>query len=830
MSFRSIILVVVFAVFSGTLHAQHHTTRNAAEIRLALEKLNVLGSVLYIAAHPDDENEALLAELSYGRHVRTAYLSLTRGEGGQNLIGSEQGDLLGVLRTEELLSARRIDGAEQFFTRAIDFGFSKSSDEALRVWNRDSVLADVVRVIRVFQPDVIITRFSPQSGGHGHHIASAILAREAFEASGDSSRFPDQLTSLKPWKAKRLLHDAEELPRNRRDTLHAVSVNVGAFNPLLGKSYTEISGASRSMHKSQGMGNLQSRGDSLDYLLHTAGDTAITDLFDGVDLTWSRIEHGDSISASISEILSGYSLRDPSSVLPSLVRLYARLDALAPQNPRVKQKQEELLSIIQDCAGLWIEAASPDSVAVPGGELSVMTTIVNRSQFPLIPDRISFDHGATVSPGGLSIQPLPPNVLLKVMFTRHLPADNPLSQPYWLIRQPEHSLYTVKDQGLIGRPESPPAVMARFELISGGVRLPFEVPVEYRHVDPVDGESYRPVEIAPPVAVNPEDRVLVFPSSRSKRIAVNLVAEKTPAKGSVSLEAPAGWTITPREIPFSFDNRQSQTEVQFEVRPPESEVVDSFRCVVRTEQGESSVGVKSIRYPHVTPQMVFPRAGGKLVRVDVKTSKRSLGYIMGSGDLVPVALKQMGYSVTLLTDRDLASADLKGYQTIIAGIRAYNTRPDLVAHHQRLMEYVKSGGTYIVQYIVLPGPKDIGPYPITVSRDRVTFEDAPVAFLDPKSRLLNFPNKITENDFQGWVQERGLSFAGEWDSSYHAVIACHDPGEPDHAGGLLVASYGKGHYVYTGYSFFRQLPAGVPGAYRLFANLVELGSSARINR
>ena len=822
-----IILLGVAGGMRPEARAQAARTMDAAEIRLALKKLNILGSVLYVAAHPDDENSALLAYLAKGRLVQTAYLSVTRGEGGQNLLGTEQGDLMGVLRTQELLAARRIDGAEQFFTRAIDFGYSKTSEETLRIWGEEKILSDVVWVVRKFRPDVIITRFSPTIGGHGNHTASAILAREAFDAAGDSTRFPDQLKYVRPWKATRLLfNQARFFADAPFDTLNSVSVDVGAYSPLLGTSFTEIAGESRSMHKSQGFGASPTRGSNVNYFQHTAGRKATTDLFDGIDVTWSRVPGAEDLQKMTTEALSLYDPENPSALIPHLLQIYRRLGELR-ENFWVPKKRQELADLIRACGGLWFDAIDSTYSVVPGGRMSVFVSALNRSSYPFILDSVALSFEGA---GRLADVHLEQNTPVRGRFVCDVPFDHPLTQPYWLVEQGGVGAYSVSDQELVGTPENSPPFTARFYVNTGNGQLVYECPVEYRWTDPVEGERYRPIEITPPVSLNLSERVFVFPDAGGKKVGVTLVAGGADEQGILRIVLPKGWTARPQSIQFRLAKKGDERSEIFEVAPASGAASGEFRIEADIQGTTQSRGSRSIRYSHIPTQTVFPPASGKLLRIELQIVGQRIGYIMGAGDEVPAALHQMGFNVHQLTDEELASGNLSGYDAIVAGIRAYNTREILPEVQNRIMEYVRNGGTYVVQYVTLQrGVTDnLGPYPFSVSHDRVTMEEAPVSFMNPASPVLNFPNKIKEADFQGWVQERGLYFAERWDARYETPLACSDPGESSLKGGLLVAKYGKGYFVYDAYAFFRQLPGGVEGAYRLFANLVSLHETGKV--
>lgn len=789
-----------------------------------LKKLNVVGTALYVAAHPDDENTVLLAYLAKERMVRAAYLSITRGDGGQNLIGSEQAERMGVIRTQELLQARQTDGAEQFFTRANDFGFSKSTEEALKIWGREKVLSDVVWTIRKLKPDVIITRFPKTSqAGHGHHSASAVLAEEAFAAAADPGRFPEQLPFVQPWQVKRIVWNSYQpnftagAPKEK----DYVTANVGAYNPLVGKSYTEIAGESRSMHKSQGFGTARNRGNRVEYLRHTAGKPATQDLFDDVDLTWNRVPGSEAVSQTLQQAYETFKPENPAASLPLLLQAYNQLQQLPKDNHWINVKQNELTEAIAACAGLWYEANALTYASTPGDSVRVNVSAVNRSDFPVTWTNIRF-NGARCDT--VMQFPLKNNELKNFPFRLQLPNDLPYTQPYWLREPHEQGMYTVNDRQLIGLPEAPPVFAATFTFQLNGTSFQFTKPVNYKWTDPVEGEQYRPFEIRPPVMANLTENVYVFPGNQPKDVQVLLKAGKDNVQGEVRLALPATWKIEPQPIPFSFKNNEEETRVTFRVTPPAQAVADSLQVLVRTSSGqEISQGMVSINYRHIPVQTLFPAAVAKAVRLEIATAGTHIGYLMGAGDDVPAALRQVGYRVTPLTEDDFRQAEaLNQYDAIVLGIRAYNTVERIKFYQPKLLAYVQNGGTVVAQYATERGLaiNQIGPYFLRLSRERVTVEEAPVKFLQPTHPLLNTPNKITKTDFAHWIQERGLYFADSLDTHYQTILSSHDPGEKPQPGGLVVADYGKGRFIYTGYAFFRQLPAGVPGAYRLFANLL----------
>lgn len=819
--FSLLILPILFA--SAFSQPQSPRSLNAAELRLALKKLAVLGSVLYVAAHPDDDNTAFLGYMAKGRLMRVGYLSITRGEGGQNLIGSEQGELLGVIRTQELLASRRIDGAEQYFTRAIDFGFSKSLEETMNIWGREKILSDVVWRIRTFRPDVVVTRFTPTQGGHGNHTSSAELANQAYAAAGDPTRFPEQLKYVQPWKPKRLLWNVFRFQQADRPAVpeHSTSLDVGTYSPILGESFTEMAGRSRSMNKSQGTGGGQNRGEFVNYFQHIAGDTATKDLFDGVNTSWTRVPGGAAVGDMLEAAYRSYDEENPENSLPALFRVYAELGKLK-DDPWIVIKKRELQDVIRFCGGLWIDALSSDNNAIPGGEIKITVAGINRSSYPFRLERVTAPFGQIDTL--LNVQ-MRNNQQVQVVLPVRLPRDLPYSQPYWLVGHPELGAYWISNQELVGRPENVPSLIVKARISSGDGTMDVEIPVRYRAIDPVEGEQYRPFVVNPPVTVTLPEKMYVFADGAAKSILVNLRNEGAKASGSVALKVPQGWKVTPSTVPFDLARKDENQSVSFSVQPGAGSSSGSLGVEATVGDRTIQQDMITIRYPHIPPQTVFPRAEGRLLRFDLKKSERRIGYIMGPGDEIPTALKQIGYPVTMLSDDDLKNGGLSSYDVIVAGVRSYNTRPALRANQSKLMEFVEKGGTYIVQYVTprRAETENLGPYPFTVSGDRVSVEEAPVRFIAPDNAVLNIPNKITQDDFNGWVQERGLYFADKWDQRYAAVIASNDPGEPSKEGGLLVAQYGKGYYVFTGFAFFRQLPAGVPGAYKLFVNLISLG-------
>jgi LmbE family N-acetylglucosaminyl deacetylase len=792
-------------------------------LEIALQKLDVLGSVLYVGAHPDDENTAVLAYLSKGRKFRTAYLSVTRGEGGQNLIGPEQGTEIGLIRTQELLAARRLDGAEQFFTRAVDFGYSKTAEETLEFWGKEKTLGDIVWIIRKFRPDVVMSRFSArQAGGHGHHMATALLVKEAFAASGDPGRFPEQLKYVSAWEPRRLLWNIwRPSPDEAKNMLR---VDTGEYSPLLGKSYSEIAGESRSQHKSQGFGSAGRRGTQPDHFEIGAGEPATRDIFEGIDVTWARVPGGQKVGQLLEKITASYDPRRPSESIGGLLEAYAELVKL-PDGDWVRVKKEELLHVIQACAGLWMEAIAGDYAAAPGDTIQIKTSVINRSGRALTLHSLAFPG---MAPDAILDRPLMNNEPQSIETTIRVPEGFPLSQPYWLEVSNREGLAAAGNEDLLGQAENPPSISAKIGLLADGHHLEYSIPVLFRWTDQVSGELIRPFEVRPRVTICCEDRVTIFPGNAPKKIKLRVKSHSVNTAGTVRLKGPAPWKIVPETIPYSLPGKYDETEITFEVLPPGK--ADAADLTPEAEAGGQKFNrsLVEISYPHIHRQVYFPESRLRVVKLDIQTEGRKLGYIMGAGDEVPRALQNLGYEVVELSDEMIMNMDLAPFDAVVTGVRAYDTRDVLKKSKDKLLRYVEGGGTLVVQYNVSWNQEgsQIGPYPLTLGRDRVSVENAPAVFLLPDHPLLNFPNKITAEDFEGWIQERGLYFASQWDERYEAILSSHDPGEPDKKGGLLSTRYGKGVFIYTGYSWFRQLPAGVAGAFRLFANLISAGKSA----
>ncbi len=799
---------------------------NAGEIQLALQKLNVLGRVLYIAAHPDDENTNLMAFWANGSLYEAAYLSVTRGDGGQNLIGPELGERLGVIRTEELLEARRIDHGKQFFTRAIDFGFSKTADETMRIWDHDKILADVVWVIRKFRPDVIVTRFSPEDQlTHGHHTASAILAREAFAAAADPNRFPEQLAFVKPWRATRLVWNTSPFFFTNRnlpfDPTGLTVLEAGGYNPLLGKAYTEIAAASISMHKSQGVGGAPRRGARKEYFKPLEGQPMTNSLFEGVDTTWSRVANSESVAAQISQIISKFNPADPAASVPDLLKLRQTMSGIQDES-WIAEKKPQLDKIIAACLGLHVEASAATETFTPGQTATIKIEAINRSNIPVTLQEARFPNTGDSKKIDAA---LPSNELVTKDLSCRIPDDAPYSQPYWLRKPRALGTFAVADQKLIGLPENPPALPVEVVLQVSGQELRYTVDTKYRTVDTLPSEVPRPIVIAPPVFANVANNVLVFGTNESKTVSVQVTAATGPVKGELRLDVPQGWEVSPASVPVDFKAADAEMVGAFTVKPPTQNSEGTLRAIVSIDGRDYSFERVRISYPHIGVRTLMPPAQAKLVRADIHKKGEHIAYIPGAGDDIPESLRQIGYSVKMLSEPEITAKNLAQFSAVVLGIRAYNTQDRISNWLPEVFAYVKDGGVVIAQYNTLADLKtnQLGPYPLEISRDRVTDENAQMRILAPNNPLMNTPNKITPKDFNGWVQERGLYFPDKWDPAWTPILSCNDPKEKPLDGGLLIAQSGKGFFIYTSYSWFRQLPAGVPGAYRLFANMLSLG-------
>ena len=822
------------------------------EILLKMNQFNTTGKVLYIAAHPDDENTRLISYLVNARHYQTAYLSLTRGDGGQNLIGNEQSEELGLVRTQELIAARKADGGEQYFTRAYDFGYSKNPEETFSMWehpakaettlskgNKDlkkanpsaadlrPILADVVLVIRKFRPDVIVTRFpTTGEGGHGHHTASAMLAVEAFKLAADPTAFPEQLTLVKPWQATRLCWNNFMRWRDpKADMSGALSLEINEFIPELGKSIGEIAATSRSCHRSQGFGSKPQYDQITEYFNVIAGSEVKQDIMEGVVTDWSRITGGKAIQDQMNTILKQFSMTSPEASIPALVKLSKQVKDL-PDFSEKALKQKQLNEIILACCGMQVQYVSKAEAAYPGKELKTELSLSLRAAV----EDFKLESIYVAEAGNAILEK--PELLNKGSFFQkeidlNIPANAEYTNPYWLEKPIESGRFQVNDLKKIGQADVSPALVAQLKFSIQGTPCSVELPLEYRWVDPSRGELVRPLVIMPrsTAKVLPDLAVL---SGQDERI-IRIELSGSDLVGSrISLDLPPSiFQCEPADI--LIEEEKPVHTLSFKIRVSPNRMIKpdqawDVKIIQRRDDVSSTLkSVTQIDYEHIPRQTWIRDAQLKLVHVNLKRGATRIAYLEGAGDKVADCLANAGYQVDQLKEVQTLES-LKAYDAVVMGVRAFNTREDLAAWMPVLLEYIKQGGNLLVQYNTKNWISDVsllpGPYSLNISRDRVTDENAEISFLLPDHPVLTYPNKLGKDDFSGWIQERGLYFPDSWDDHYQAILAAGDPGEKTSQGLILSCDYGKGRYVYTGLSFFRELPAGVPGAYRLFANLL----------
>lgn len=824
---------LLIAISSG--NAQMPEKPTSAEIFKKIKRCNFLGSVLYVAAHPDDENTRLISHFSSHEYARTAYLSLTRGDGGQNLIGPEIREELGYIRTYELTTAREIDGGEQYFSRANDFGYSKHPDETMEIWEEDEILSDVVWVFRKFRPDIIVNRFDHRSPGktHGHHTASAMLSLEAFDISGDAKKFPEQIQYFDAWKPKSVYFNTSwwfygsQEKFDEADKSKMIAIPTGMYDPLTGLSNLEVASLSRSQHKSQGFGNTGSRGESVEYLELVGGDMppSMNGLFEGINTSWSRLEGGEAIGEIMYKVEREYDFTNPSNSVADLLealKLARKLDDTFWRDLKTK----EIVEIIVDCLGLYIEPVARQQSAVAGEVVTINLEVVNRSMqavklLSAAYTQLDSNYIANVDLGF--------NQKLEKEFSISIARDAEYSSPYWLKEPASLGMYKVDDQLMRGYPEQESQHQISFVFQMNDVLIEVNRPIVYKFNDPVKGEVHRPFVIVPIANLSFADDVFVFADDQPTTIAIEVGGEREGLNGAVHLKVPEGWKCTPESIEVRFEKRGEKQRIQFELTPPQSPGIGDinayFEYAENLQSHKISKEVVQIEYDHIPHLTIVRPSSARVVKLEVETRGKKVGYIEGAGDIIPQSLEQLGYEVTTLITTEITAEALKEYDAVVLGVRAYNTNEDLNFKQKELFEYVKNGGTVVVQYNTSHrvNVDEVAPYELKLSRDRVTDEFADVKILAPDHPVMNEPNKITSKDFDGWVQERGLYFPNEWSDNFTPILSCHDKGEEDLKGGLLVAKHGEGYFVYTAYSWFRQFPAGVPGAYRIFANMVSLG-------
>lgn len=804
------------------LFLQLSAQKTTSELYLDLEKMASLKRVLYLAAHPDDENTRALAWLSLGENAQTAYLSLTRGDGGQNLIGNELGAELGILRSQELLAARGIDNAQQFFSRAVDFGYSRSAEESFKKWEKGAVLSDVVRVIRKFKPDVIITRFPPdERAGHGHHTASAMLAIEAAKLANDKTFLSNELNKdLDLWEPTSVYWNSsywwdKDIAETAADNPDYLTFDIGAYNSTIGKSYNEIGTLARSQHKCQGFGSIIERGERIEYFQHLSGEKLEKSFFEKSTRTWENIVSAD-LAKDFETVLVNFDFIDASKNIPILLKIYDQLKKIDNEFLR-NEKLKQCQNLITNCLGLNIELLADDYSFSTGTDVALTLSIINRSttEVKLLSATI---NSKSFTPTN---QDLASNKIVDNEFS--ITAAEQYYNPYWL-QQPYENLFEVLNVSEIGNPSSDASIGGKIQLKIGDQVFDYPIHAEYKWSDPSFGERRRDVVFTPSYAITLDQSSILAKTGTSKTIQVKAKSYTDKFSDQIILNAPKGWEISPKTIDLNFDKKHQEKVFDIKITASKDAESGPLKFVNKTEKAIQLV--HEISYDHIPTQIYFSNATMNLVKINAEIVQGKIGYIKGVEEKVPQAIEQLGYDVTIMEIDNLSSYDLKQFETVVVGIRAYNVKPELLNFKDDMMSYVKQGGNLIVQYNTASRAvkeMDLGPFPFKISRDRVTEEDAAVTFVDPAHELLNQPNKITQKDFENWVQERGLYFASDWDENYKTIISWGDTGQEQVEGGLIVTNYGEGHYIYTGISFFRELPNGVEGAYRLFANLLSYG-------
>ncbi|MCL9968668.1 MAG: PIG-L family deacetylase [Aquirufa antheringensis] len=813
--------IILFALLSLPAFAQQRTSAQLGE---DLQKLRVLGSVLHVAAHPDDESTHMLTWFAQQQHWETSYFACTRGDGGQNLIGDEQGVPLGLIRTQELLAARRIDGANQYFSRAFDFGFSKSTEEALVFWDRQLILSDLVWVIRKTRPDIIFTRFPPDArAGHGHHSASAALAIEAYKAAADPKMFPEQLKKgVDVWQAKRLLWNTFRFPGSTGNSTISDSqfkINIGDYLPFLGQSTGELATYSRSQHKSQGFGFAVDRGRSTEYFATLGGEAPKEFLWDGVDASWNRVN--SNIDALITPIIKAYNPAKPYESISALINLKKSIQAL-PKSPWTEKKLNEINTWVVNAAGIYLGATTSQGIVAVGEKLPIKTEFIVRAPIQVEKVQISFAGMDSTIHG--TLEPYK-----KYPFHRVITASAPITQPYWIQEAKTTGHFNVSDQQKIGQAKVDPAYTAKATFLIQGEVFSLEKPVQELIIDPVKGEILQPISVTPKTVFRLSSNVVLLPkgskTTKTIQLSITALAALKPGRMEVKSGASVLANISLKDGMKAGEKREWPVSFN-EAVVPDGKITSNLQLHIYagSENWIDSLDLQTIEYPHIPTQRYFTPVNLSLLHIDFAKKGNRLGYIKGAGDKVPEALKQMGYQVDFLGEKDLTAANLQKYDAVLTGVRAYNTNDYWENAYPEIMKYIENGGNYVVQYntasFLGPMKSSMSPYPLLVSRNRITKEEAKPAFLLPSHTLLNSPNKISETDFQDWIQERSVYTAETNDPHFEFPLGFTDPNEAENKGNIAVAKYGKGQFIYTGLVFFRELPAGVPGAYRLLANLL----------
>ena len=823
MSIKKFFLVLFFGCFSNHIFSQSNNFYSSSNISSMLEKLDVFGKVLYVAAHPDDENTRLIAYLANEKKYETAYLSATRGGGGQNFLGTHLKDNLGLIRTQELLEARKIDGGQQFFTSAVDFGYSKEPVETLNFWNEEKILSDFVWIIRKFRPDIIITRFNQTPYiTHGHHTASTILAEKAFNLSGDPDAFPEQLKYVKTWQSQRLLWNTSRRFFNLKeeDIEKMLKIDVGVYNNKIGKSYNEIASESRSMHKSQAFGALRRRGSEEELIVYSQGKKAENDIMEGVITSWDRVKPNDELKSYLKKAKDSFNINKPYEIIDYLSLAHRELNRVIDRDWRVIKKNE-IKNLIKASSGLFFEALSNVELASNGEEIKIKFDIINRSPYPIKLEKIQLDKTEYIINDSLEN-----NKLLSVEKNFKISTESEVSEKYWLKNPSEFGSYNIDDQRLIGDPDNQPTLEAKFVFRINGQQISYNSPIIYKINSPINGDEYRPFNIGKPIYLNPLNNLEYYVNTNKKKLKVEVISGANDVKARIYLEVSDGTKVEPEFYDIEFKNKDERKTLSFDVTlPGNKNSINKVSYKAKVEGDILSRGIDKIIYSHISHQTRFPKSDVSLIKFNLNIKAKNIAYLMGSGDKVPESLSLVGYNVDLFEKKDINAEKLKNYDALIIGVRAFNSDKSLFDIKPQLMNFMESGGNVIVQYNTSRNldVNKFSPYSFQLSRNRVSQENAPVRIINSKHPALNYPNKITLDDFNGWVQERGLYFPNSWSQEYETIISSNDEGEKPNNGGILISKVGEGYFVYTSYSWFRQLPAGVSGAYKIFSNLISLG-------
>lgn len=829
--FKKVIIVFILSFYTGFCSAQQVRPSKSSEIYRELKTLKHLPKVLYLAAHPDDENTGLLSWLINDQNIDTGYLSLTRGDGGQNLLGTEQGAALGLIRTHELLEARKLDGAQQFFTRAIDFGFSKNTTDTFTQWNEESITADVVWVIRKFRPDVIICRFPPTSAaGHGQHAASAVVAEKAFKLAGDKTAFPNQLKYVNVWQPTRILWNTFRFGAVNTTAENQLKVTVGQYDAQLGMGYGELAGLSRSLHKSQGAGTQSVAGIKTEYFSHVLGEPAKATLFDGVAKTWTS-QGNDNIDQSLDNIISAFNFNEPDKSLPALLVLRKKIMALKDADLK-SDKLKSIDHIILSCAGFMGEAVTNQAEAVAGDKHNFKLNLIARTENPVVLENVKWLNQSESFNKKLS-----KDSLITIQHEIQIPADAALTEPYWLAKPPTNAAtFSVPNDTLVGLPEAESQLNVLLGLKIGTEKFEVKLPLSFKKLDPVRGDVVEALRIVPALELKFTQPLYLVKENEDLHLSlhVKVNSNKSYSNGKLNLIY-NGERLGSADL-SSINGKD--TTIDYVIPKNTLSTIHSSRLQLDANFVADGVIYNKkqvlIQYPHLPSLQYFAPATAIVMTGDIRSKVKKVGYIEGAGDFIPGFLRIAGIQVEVLKDEDFyGTADKSGgngtqnklsqYDAIILGIRANNTEKKLGRWMPFLWSYVKAGGNLVMQYNTNQDTTvdQLGIYNFSIANKRVTEENAAVAFLNPNHKLLNFPNKITSDDFKGWVQERGAYFPEKWDAAYEPLFEMYDTGEEPLQGSTLYVAYGKGNFIYTSLAFFRQLPAGNVGAARLFLNFLS---------